>query len=47
MHPIVTAYLQWRRLFVWNVFGGRTDLKDARKDAWQFYKDLCGSTFHG
>jgi hypothetical protein len=40
MHPLITAYLAWRRLYALNVFGGREDLKESREATWKFFAEL-------
>jgi hypothetical protein len=40
MHPLITAYLAWRRFYALNVFGHREDLEESRKAAWKFFVEL-------
>jgi hypothetical protein len=42
MHPIILAYLQWRKLYGLVVFGGRDDLSDERRRAWEFFLEMRG-----
>jgi hypothetical protein len=40
MHPIILAYVNWSNLFKLVVFGGREDLVEMKRRAWNFYREL-------
>ena len=42
MHPLMTAYLRWRALYVKVVFWHWQDLSEAKDEAWNFYRELRG-----
>ena len=42
MHPLIPAYLAWRNLYVLVILGGRRDLDQQRRQAWEFFSQLRG-----
>lgn len=44
MHPLISIYIKWQRLYKLVVFHDREDLVQTKDEAWRFLVELRGDS---